>query len=185
VQYVNLCASNLYVVGQAAITMQNDSISVQPLFLSNANVEVHGLSVYLITDCAGLESDPAISGYPAYSAGDWIPVNGAKSALLYMPMTLSYDPAGLSSFYYNFSDLWMQQQLSLWDANKNQWSDWTEEPAYDQGEQWQEEWPEETYDESFDGVYLPEDYPAEEYVPDFPEDESFDWESVPEDMGNG
>ena len=185
VQYVNLCASNLYVVGQAAITMQDGSISVQPLFLSNANVEVQGLSVYLITECAGLSSDPAAAGFPAYAAGEWIPVDGAESALLYMPMSISYDPAGLSSFYYNLSDMWMQEQLALWNANQNRWAAWTEaEPSGE--EDWQEEvWTEEpSYDEG-DGVYLPEEYPAEDFAPAYPEEENFDWESVPEDMGNG
>ena len=41
----------------------------------------------------------------------------AASALLYMPMTLSYDPSALSLYGYDLSHGYLLRQLELWQQN--------------------------------------------------------------------
>lgn len=111
---VDVCASNSYLIGQADIYYHDGSISVTLKLNPAANAELHSLSIYVNTQCAALTS--AASG-SAYGQGDWIPVGDASSALLYMPMTISYDPALLSTFGYDLSHGYLQQQLWLWQQN--------------------------------------------------------------------
>lgn len=163
VQYVNLCAGNQYIIGQALIALQGDQLVVQPRFLPQAEIEVHGLSVFVVTDCAGLTENPASGAYPAYAAGESIPVGESSSALLYMPMTVSFNPAGLSSFYYNINDPWLQDQTALWNANQNHWEPWSYSG----------------------GSYNPTEYvPMESLYPEvewLPEEEVTEEETVPEE----
>lgn len=116
---LEICASNAYVIGQAYVAMEGDALSVQLQFASSANVEVHGASLYVITDCASLTGDPAVTGTVAYPVGQWVSVGQAASALLYLPMQLSYDPAGLSGFQYDLSSGYLQGQLALWQQNRS------------------------------------------------------------------
>ena len=111
---VDVCASNRYLIGQADIYYHDGRISVTLSLSPSANVELHSLSIHVNTDCASLAS--AADG-PAYSQGEWIPVGEASSALLYMPMSLSYDPSGLSGYGYDLSHGYLQQQLKLWKQN--------------------------------------------------------------------
>ena len=120
-QTVSVCASNAYVIGQATLTLQGDFLSVQLSFLSAANVEVHRVSLFVITDCASLTTaDIGSIGQPSYSPGDSVSVAGASSALLYMPMQVSFDPVGLNGFGYDLSSGELQYQLGLWNQNRNQ-----------------------------------------------------------------
>ncbi len=112
---VDVCASNRYLLGQADIILQGDMICILLNLNPSANVEVHDLSVYLNTDCSTLTS--AASG-PAHGLGEWIPIGNAASALLYLPMTISYDPAGLSTYGYDLGHGYLQSQLSLWQQNR-------------------------------------------------------------------
>ena len=111
---VDVCASNCYLVGQADIYYHDGRISVTLSLNPSANVELNSLSIHVNTDCAALGS--AADG-PAYAPGEWIPVGDAASALLYMPMTLSYDPSGLSTCGYDLSHGFLRQQLELWQQN--------------------------------------------------------------------
>ena len=81
---IPLCASNAFYIGSATVMMQGDYLSVQLNFYPEANVEVHGASVYVITQGASLTGDPAYSGAAALSIGDWADVTGASMALLYL-----------------------------------------------------------------------------------------------------
>lgn len=111
---VDVCASNCYLIGQADIYYHDGRISVTLSLSPSANVELHSLSIHVNTDCASLGS---ASDGPAYSQGEWIPVGEASSALLYMPMSLSYDPSGLSTYGYDLSHGYLRQQLELWQQN--------------------------------------------------------------------
>lgn len=111
---VDVCASNRYLLGQADIYYHDGRISITLNLRPAANAELHSLSIYVNTDCAALGN--AAQG-AAYGQGDWIPVGDAASALLFMPMTVSYDPAGLSTFGYDLSHGYLQQQLWLWQEN--------------------------------------------------------------------
>ena len=74
-------------------------------------MEVHGASVYVITQGASLTGDPAYSGAAALSIGDWADVTGASTALLYLPMQVSYDPSGLPALSYDLGSASTQEQL--------------------------------------------------------------------------
>jgi len=111
---IDLCASNQYVVGTAHVYMNGSELSVDVDFASSADVEINQSTVYVATDCAAF----AKGQYPAaHDLGEWISVGGADSALLYLPMQISYNPAGLSSFYYNADAV--RRQISLWDENQS------------------------------------------------------------------
>ncbi|MEG2316207.1 MAG: hypothetical protein RSC91_08320 [Clostridia bacterium] len=142
-QSIDLCASNAYVIGQATISMNGDALCVQLAFLSNANVEVNHLALYVITDCASMTTaDVTRMTQPAYNVGDWVEVGGAASALIYLPMQVSYDAAALSGFGYDLSSGDLQAQLILWQENcggmtpGGEWSDDGSMP--DQGDGWDE-----------------------------------------------
>lgn len=137
---VDVCASNYSIIGQATIQIQGDSLCVQLSFVPSANVEVNYLSLYVITDCAGMTTaDVSRMPQPARSAGEWIDVSGATSALIYMPMQVSYDSAGLSTFGYDLSSGDLQAQIALWQANRSGGAVYVEPtpmPETDDGSQW-------------------------------------------------
>lgn len=137
---VDVCASNYSIIGQATIQMQGDSLCVQLSFVPSANVEVNYLSLYVITDCAGMTTaDVSRMPQPARSAGEWIDVSGATSALIYMPMQVTYDSAGLSTFGYDLSSGDLQAQIALWQANRSGGAVYVEPtpmPETDDGSQW-------------------------------------------------
>lgn len=111
---VDLCASNSYLIGQATIILQDGMICVIPNLDQSAGVEVHSQELYVATDCLRLLAEGW--GEPS-QPGEWIYVGDAKSAMLYLPMTISYNPAGLSGFHYDLSYGYQQQQLALWQQN--------------------------------------------------------------------
>ncbi len=167
---VDVCASNCYLVGHADVFWQNDAICVAVNFLPSANVELTEVALYVNTDCAGLTS-PTQGG--PYQLGDWIPVGDADSALLYLPMTINYDPAGLSVYSYQLGSGYLQRQTELWWENLNGgqaetewtaggevlpetgWPEWSEETE----PQWQEPAAEESWEETFAE-------PVEEFAPE-------------------
>ena len=143
-----LCASNLYVVGQATVSLSGDQLTVGLAFADSAHVELLGSAVYLIGDVTTVVSaDPGSMPQPAYGVGQPIDVSGLRTALLYVPLSLSYDPAGLSQFSYDlYGDAELQSELALWNENAAQaWTQpaATEEPMPD----WQEPQPAEAWTE--------------------------------------
>lgn len=116
-QRLPVCASNLYVVGQAALTLAGDRLTVSLSFEPSANVTLNGCAVYLIADVAGMTTaDPSAMPQRAYGLGEAIDVSGLHAALLYLPMSLSYDPAGLGEFAYDANSADIAAQWSLWYA---------------------------------------------------------------------
>lgn len=118
-QSVPLCAGNLYIVGSAQVSLQGEQLMVALSFVPNANVELQSYGIYLLTDVNTLTNvDPRSMPQPSYAVGQPIDVTGCSTAMMYIPMTLSYNPAGLSRFVY---DLWadseLQNQLNLWNQN--------------------------------------------------------------------
>lgn len=111
---VDVCASNSYLIGQANIIMQDGMICVVLNLNQSAGVEVHSQEVYLATDCTRLLAEGF--GEPC-QPGEWIYVGDAASALLYLPMTISYNPDGLPGFHYDLSHGYLEQQLELWREN--------------------------------------------------------------------
>ncbi len=116
---VPLCASNAYIVGSATVSLYGDELSVSLAFAPEANVEVHQSAVYCILNVAELATaDPPQMAQPAYGLGEAMDVSGADTALLYIPLLLSYDPVGLQPFGYDLgADPDLQTQLALWNRN--------------------------------------------------------------------
>lgn len=131
---VPICSSNSYLVGEARVSLSLDLLTVDLALVSNANVQVLQCTVYCIMDVASLSSaDPARINQPGYGVGQPIDVSGASSALLYMPMRLSYNSAGLSTFTYDLNQSDLQYQLALWNQNASQGlPPATPEPTYEQ-----------------------------------------------------
>ena len=108
---VDVIASNNYVAGQATLQMSGSSLRVDLSFTASANVDVNQLSLYVITDCAAYAAGQR---FPACNVGQWIDVGNAETALIYLPMQLSYNPSGLPTFSYHRNDSELQRQLQLW-----------------------------------------------------------------------
>lgn len=117
--HIPLCASNAYIIGEATVALLGEDLTVSLSFAQQANVELHYASVYCIPQVSEMTSaDPPSMPQQAYRVGESIDVSGAASVLLYLPMSISYDSAGLSTFAYDLSaspDL--QAQLALWNEN--------------------------------------------------------------------
>lgn len=115
---VTVCASNQYQLGQADLTLVADQLSVSITLRQQANVEVHTCAVYLFGNVADLHTaDPAAMGRAGFGLGQPIDVSGMHTALLYLPMILSYDPAGLDGFTYDPAAPDVAAQWALWQQN--------------------------------------------------------------------
>lgn len=141
---VEVCASNQYVIGTAHISMSGDSLCAELLLEPQANAEVHQASLYVVTDASEFHSAPS------FRLGDWVAMGGADTALIYLPLQVSYDPAGLRTYSYSSNDSDVQHQLQLWQQNagasqNNGWSepetpasDWNSDASWDDG--WSDGW---------------------------------------------
>lgn len=140
---VDVIASNNYIVGQATLQMNGSSLRVDLSFSHSANVDVNRISLYVITDCAAYAAGQR---FPACNVGQWVDVGNAGTALIYLPMQLSYNPSGLPTFSYQLNDSELQRQLQLWqDATgtgspsvssgwDDGWTDgWSENTGWDDG----------------------------------------------------
>lgn len=163
---IPLCASNAYVVGQANVALQGDTLSVTLWFAPEANVELRDCKIFCVKQVGALTTaEPRHMGQPSYAQGEGIDVSGVDSVLLYVPMLLSYDPAGLQGFGYDLAaDGWLQWQLALWNQNmmgvsqpetepEPEWQEpepveeWTDPAIEEQGPMATEEWPTEWVEE--------------------------------------
>ena len=116
---IPVCASNAFIVGEATVSLVGEQLSVFMRFKEEANVELHYCPVYLVPQVASLTTaDPLSMVQPSYAHGQPIDVTGVETALLYVPMSISYNASTLEEFGY---DLWndanLQYQLGLWQAN--------------------------------------------------------------------
>ena len=120
---VPLCASNSYIVGSAQLSLQGDLLTVSLTFTPSANVELHHCNIYLIPQVSELTTlEPPYITQRSYAPGEGIHIAGASSALLYLPMSISYDPTGLPGFSYNLENGDLTRQLALWNENRFQLS---------------------------------------------------------------
>jgi len=102
---VEVCASNSYVIGTAYISLNGSTLNVSLHFDASAGVTLEDADLYVVTDGHYLKDARGRS----LSAG--ADVSGAEWALVYLPMAVSYDPAGLPSFQYDWNEASAQQQL--------------------------------------------------------------------------
>jgi len=102
---VELCASNSYVIGSATISLIGSRLNVQLHFSDSADVVLEEAALYVLTD------GQYLSNADSRQLNESVDVSGAQSALIYLPMQVSYDPAGLPSFTYDLDDAHSQQRL--------------------------------------------------------------------------
>ena len=161
-QSVSVCASNAYVVGDAQLQVADDCLWVNLSLYDSAAATLQYASVYCVTDVSQLTTaEPNAITLPAYGLNQPIPLNGATSCLLYVPMILDYDPSGLSGFSYDLGSSELQYQLTLWQSNQNAMPDLsTDQPYTEQDNAWYDDWSDEATAE-----------PTEESWSDEPTDE--------------
>lgn len=115
---VPLCASNLYIVGQATLSIGADSLTVSLSFAQSAEADVTNLSIYLIGNVSALSSvAPSSIGQPSYGEGQSISIAGLSTALLYIPFTLSYNPTDLPELADVAGSFNLSSQQALWEKN--------------------------------------------------------------------
>lgn len=135
---VDVCASNSYVIGSATISLSGSDLNVQLDFSSAADVELEDADLYVVTD------GHMLADTRAQSINSSVDVSGAESALVYLDMQVSYDPAGLPSFHYNTDDVRSQQRLWNEAHESSSSSDWEEpESSFDSGiaeDSWDDGW---------------------------------------------
>lgn len=102
---VDICASNSYVIGTASIYLNGSELDVDLHFSASADVDLEDASLYVVTD------GRVLADTHAHDVDDLINVSGADRALIYLPMELSYDPAGLPVFRHDQKAALTQQQL--------------------------------------------------------------------------
>ena len=114
-----VCASNQYIVGHASVSVTGDELSVGISFLPEANVDLHRCGVYLLQNAADLTAlEPGELRQTQYDLGQTIGIGGLHTALLYVPMTLSYDPTSMGEFAYDAGSVEIAQQWQLWQSNR-------------------------------------------------------------------
>ena len=107
---VELCASNSYLIGYADITLDGSRLHVQLHFDDSSDVMLEEAVLYVLTDGQYLKNADS------WSLDEAVDVSGAQSALIYLPMQVSYDPAGLPAFTYDLDE--MRTQQSLWNETR-------------------------------------------------------------------
>lgn len=133
---VDICASNSYVIGSATICLNGNELGVQLHFSSAADVELEDASLYVVTD------GHVLADTRAREVSEWVDVSGADSALIYLPMEVSYDPAGLPVFRYDANEASAQQRL--WKnahSSSSSAETWTEPEIFvSQDDGWDDGW---------------------------------------------
>ncbi len=124
-----ICASNQYLLGCATVKLSGGCLTVDIDLDANANAELVRYRLYIITDVSGVTTlNPNAMAQPSVQLGQPVEVSGAAYALIYLPMTVNYDSALLSTFQYDAYSVGTQYQLSLWETARA-WTDAPEEPA--------------------------------------------------------
>ena len=115
---LSVCASNAYTVGQATVSVAADQLSVSLALDTQADVQVQSSAVYLIANVAAMTTaDPAAMPETAYSLGQPIDISGLRTAFLYVPISLNFDPTGLPEFVYDAGSAELATQWALWYDN--------------------------------------------------------------------
>ncbi len=108
---VPICASNQYIIGQAVFTLSGGTLEVSLSFAASANVTLENQAVYVTLNPASLDDNPLRQA--KHSVGEAIDISGGQTALVCVPLTVSYDPVGLSDFVYNANDREILSQMAL------------------------------------------------------------------------
>ncbi len=109
-----LVASNKYVIGSVTISVNSESLLVDYALEQGLSEEISQQALYVFTDLNDLSLNQ-LRLHSTYGFGSPISIanelSGATQCIVYMPITLSYDPNGLAVFEYQ-SD---RGQTAIWE----------------------------------------------------------------------
>ena len=129
---VDVCASNSYVVGQATISLNGSRLSVQLHFDRSANVSLESAQLYVVTD------GQYLTDVRSHAYHDGVDVSGASSALVYLPMEISYDPSGLPLYRYDLNTASSQQRL--WKESRSTYTQQSAPSVSNGSAGWNDSW---------------------------------------------
>lgn len=124
VKRIDLCASNMYVVGSVSVRVRDGALRVSMQLAEGTGYEVIEEHLYLITNPSQWDSvDPKRTSLTEYEVGVDIPLQDnlpdVRYVVLYLPMKLTYDPNGLERFSYDTqNDPELIRELEIWDEMK-------------------------------------------------------------------
>ena len=118
---IPVCASDMYVIGTATVRVRDDSLRVTVSFLEGLDITLERQAMYLWTDPGAVSRlwDKSLDKLPRYATGTDVSISGdlggQERVILYLPMTVTYDPNGLERFSYDLeNDGALKEQLALW-----------------------------------------------------------------------
>lgn len=129
VKRIDLCASNMYVIGTVTVRVRDGMLRVSMQLDEDENAdessfEITGQHLFLITSPSDWNSiDPKRLEEQEYEIGVDISLKDSlpdtKYVVMYMPIKLSYDPNGLNRFSYNQQENpELIRELEIWNAMK-------------------------------------------------------------------
>lgn len=129
VKRIDLCASNMYIIGSVAVRIRDGVLRVSMQLDEDENTdessfEISDQHLFLITSPSDWNSvDPKRLSEQEYEIGVDISLKDSlpdtKYVVMYLPIKLSYDPNGLNRFSYNPQEnTELQHELEIWDAMK-------------------------------------------------------------------
>ncbi len=129
VKRIDLCASNMYVIGTVTVRVRDGALRVSMQLAEDENgdessFEISEQHLFLITSPSDWNSlDPRRLAEQEYKIGVDILLEESlpdtKYVVMYLPVKLSYDPNGLHRFSYNLKENpELVRQLEIWDAMK-------------------------------------------------------------------
>lgn len=129
VKRIDLCASNMYVIGTVSVRVRDGALRVSMQLAEDETAEESSFEIteqhlFLITSPSDWNSvDPRRLVEQEYEIGVDILLEESlpdtKYVVMYLPMKLSYDPNGLHRFGYNpQEDPELIRQLEIWEAMK-------------------------------------------------------------------
>lgn len=99
-------ASDMYLAGQMNVSVAQGTVTVSFSLAPEAQAEVKSQRLYILTDISELIdlSERRLRIYPVYAPGRSVDVAselaGSRYALIYLSLTLDYDPNSLEKFIY-------------------------------------------------------------------------------------
>ncbi len=129
IKRIDLCASNMYVIGTVTVRVRDDKLRISLQLMEDEDADERSFQIaeqhlFLITSPSEWNSlDPQRLAENAYEIGVDIDLTeslpNVQYVVLYLPVKLTYDPNGLSRFEYNQKENpELIRQLEIWDAMK-------------------------------------------------------------------
>ena len=121
---IDLCASNMYVIGTVSVRVREGALRVSMQLTEGTGYEISDQHLYLITSPSQWDSvDPKQTSLAEYETGVDIPLADnlpdARYVVLYLPVKLTYDPNGLERFSYDpEKNPELVRELEIWNEMK-------------------------------------------------------------------